>query len=67
MITNQSAASYTVNIPTISGSFSLKFVPDRSVVFVGANGSGKTRLGVLIEGQNKLSALVTRISAHRIL
>lgn len=53
------------SIPTAQGSKSVTLEPGASVVFVGANGAGKTRLAVQIE--KSLGAHVHRISAHRAL
>lgn len=53
------------NIPTVQGSKTVTLEPGASVVFVGANGAGKTRLAVQIE--QSLGAGVHRISAHRAL
>ena len=50
-------------IPGLDGDISIE--PGSSVVFVGANGSGKTRLAVYIESKLDLNA--HRISAHRAL
>ncbi len=53
-----------VKIPTSSGELSIDLESGRSILFVGANGAGKTRLGVWIE--DKISSeKVRRISAHR--
>lgn len=56
---------YSFNIPTVQGSKTVTLEPGSSVVFVGANGAGKTRLAVQIE--QSLGASVHRISAHRAL
>lgn len=53
-----------LEIPCVDGSLSLKFEPGQSIVFLGANGSGKTRLGVYLE-QNLPHTRVHRISAQR--
>ncbi len=54
----------TIQIPTLNGIHNLTLEAGRSTLFVGANGAGKTRLGVFIE--NKLTAdKVHRIAAHR--
>jgi hypothetical protein len=53
------------SIPTAQGSKTVTLELGSSVVFVGANGAGKTRLAVHIE--QSLGAGVHRISAHRAL
>lgn len=40
---------------------------DQSIVLIGANGSGKSRLGLFIEQNNKSGNPVVRIPAHRAL
>ena len=55
--------SFSVAIPTPGGPFAIDVALGSSVIFVGANGGGKTRLAVLLEDALKLSA--HRISAHR--
>jgi energy-coupling factor transporter ATP-binding protein EcfA2 len=57
--------TFTFSIPTAAGAFPISIEPGSSVVFVGANGGGKTRLAVMIEEALSLSA--HRISAHRAL
>jgi len=52
-------------IPGPNGQIPIEIYPGSSVVFVGANGSGKTRLAVLIEDAAGIDA--HRISAHRAL
>lgn len=52
-------------IPSPSGEIPISIEPGTSVVFVGANGGGKTRLAVQIETVLNLNA--HRISAHRAL
>lgn len=56
---------FTFNIPTPEGATPISVEAGSSVVFVGANGGGKTRLAVQIENDGELS--VHRISAHRAL
>lgn len=51
-------------IPTQSGTYDLKLIAGRSTILLGANGSGKTRLGVKVE-QLLNPAVVRRIAAHR--
>ncbi|MBS0548175.1 MAG: AAA family ATPase [Proteobacteria bacterium] len=57
----------TINftIPTPSGPFQFRAEPGTSLLFVGANGGGKTRLAVKIE--TDLAERAHRISAHRAL
>jgi ABC-type cobalamin/Fe3+-siderophores transport system ATPase subunit len=57
--------SFTINIPTNNGNEQIIVEAGTSVVFVGANGSGKTRLSAVIENDLLLNA--HRISAHRAL
>lgn len=56
---------FTINVPTEAGQEEIKIAPGSSVVFVGANGTGKTRLATHIE--NTLDLNAHRISAHRAL
>ncbi len=57
--------TFVFSIPTPSGAQQIAFEPGSSVIFVGANGSGKTRLAVHIE--NSLGQSAHRIAAHRAL
>lgn len=57
--------SFDFSIPGPSGEIPISIEPGTSVVFVGANGGGKTRLAVHIENVFNLNA--HRISAHRAL
>jgi ABC-type branched-subunit amino acid transport system ATPase component len=57
--------TFTFSIPTPAGVKPITVEPGSSVMFVGANGGGKTRLAVYIEKNFKFSA--HRISAHRAL
>ncbi|WP_368940080.1 AAA family ATPase [Proteus mirabilis] len=57
--------SFTINIPTHNGSVKIVIEAGSSIIFVGANGSGKTRLSTVIENNLLLNA--HRISAHRAL
>lgn len=57
--------SFNISVPTASGNQEITIKPGSSVVFVGANGTGKTRLAVYLE-QNKAET-AHRISAHRAL
>ncbi|MCJ8296201.1 MAG: AAA family ATPase [Colwellia sp.] len=56
---------FTINVPTQEGHEEIQMGSGSSVVFVGANGTGKTRLATHIE--NTLSLNAHRISAHRAL
>lgn len=56
---------FQISIPGPSGPTEISIEPGSSVVFVGANGGGKTRLAVQIESDLNLNA--HRISAHRAL
>jgi hypothetical protein len=57
--------TFSFSVPTPSGPFAFEVKPGTSLLFVGANGGGKTRLGVKIE--EDLGAKAHRISAHRAL
>lgn len=59
--------SFNIQVPTPSGagSFAVSIDEGASIVIVGANGSGKTRLAVQLERSN--GEQVHRISAHRAL
>jgi ATPase subunit of ABC transporter with duplicated ATPase domains len=60
-----SKMTFKFEVPTRDGSLSFSVEPGTSIIFVGANGGGKTRLAVHIE---KVLALTShRISAHRAL
>jgi AAA domain, putative AbiEii toxin, Type IV TA system len=56
---------FEISIPTFSGDELIQVESGSSVVFVGANGVGKTRLAAYIETQLDVNA--HRISAHRAL
>lgn len=55
--------SFNFSIPTPAGQLALSVESGSSIVFVGANGGGKTRLAVMLEDQ--LSMRAHRISAQR--
>ena len=57
--------SFEIIIPTIEGQEQIQIDAGSSIMFVGANGSGKTRLAKHIE--DALSLNCHRISAHRAL
>lgn len=57
--------TFSFAVPTPSGLMEFQLEPGTSLLFVGANGGGKTRLAVKIEEDLGLSA--HRISAHRAL
>ncbi len=60
------ALQCSIDIATISGSVTLQFCSGSSIVFMGGNGSGKTRLGVLLDRElPKRGVEVHRIAAHR--
>ena len=58
-------STFELNVPTGDGDLLITLTSGTSTHFVGANGSGKTRLAVYIE--NKLLDRAHRISAHRAL
>jgi len=58
--------SGSIQVPTFQGTIRVSVNAGASVVFIGANGAGKTRLGVLLDtslSQNNIE--VHRIAAHR--
>jgi energy-coupling factor transporter ATP-binding protein EcfA2 len=57
--------TFSFSVPTPSGALSFQVEPGTSLLFVGANGGGKTRLAVKIE--DDLGDKAHRISAHRAL
>lgn len=57
--------TFTFEVPELGGVRSIQLEPGSTVVFVGANGSGKTRLAAAIESNLGLRA--HRIAAHRAL
>lgn len=60
------ALSGTTHIPTFQGNIDIGVSAGASVVFIGANGAGKTRLGVMIDTNLSNSGIeVHRIAAHR--
>lgn len=56
---------FTISIPTQEENKEIQIEAGSSIVFVGANGTGKTRLATYIENSLQLNA--HRISAHRAL
>src|SRR4051794_5519801 len=57
--------TFNFSVPTPSGTMDFQVEPGTSILFVGANGGGKTRLAVKIEGD--LGENAHRISGHRTL
>jgi len=57
--------SFAFSVPTPSGPSDFELEPGETIIFVGANGGGKTRLTVPIE--HSLGLQAHRISAHRAL
>lgn len=58
--------STNFSVPTPAGPVNIEVKGGSSVVFIGANGAGKTRLGVFIDGTLSASHVeVHRIAAHR--
>jgi ATPase subunit of ABC transporter with duplicated ATPase domains len=56
---------FKFSIPTSDGPLNIEVEPGSSIIFVGANGGGKTRLAVAVE--ESLGESAHRISAHRAL
>jgi hypothetical protein len=55
-----------INVLTPNGPLAVQVTAASSVVFIGANGSGKTRLGVFLDDSlSKTGVEVHRIAAHR--
>jgi len=57
--------AFEFSVPTPASAITFRLEPGTSILFVGANGGGKTRLAVAIE--NDLGERAHRISAHRAL
>lgn len=58
--------SCKINVPTFGNEVTLEFTAASSVVFIGANGAGKTRLGVFLDTRFSMeNTEVHRIPAHR--
>lgn len=55
--------SYEYKLPTINGDFKENITNNNSIIIIGANGSGKSKLGAWIEDQD--SDIVHRIGAQR--
>ena len=55
--------SYEYKLPTISGGFKEYTLDNNSIIIIGANGSGKSKLGAWIEDQDQ--DIVHRIGAQR--
>lgn len=55
--------SYNYKLPTISGGFKEYTLDNNSIIIIGANGSGKSKLGAWIEDQDQ--DIVHRIGAQR--
>lgn len=58
-------AMFEFTVPTSTDPVAITIEPGSSLVFLGANGAGKTRLGVKIENDVGSKAEVHRIGAHR--
>ncbi|MBD9390185.1 DUF4435 domain-containing protein [Agrobacterium sp. AGB01] len=54
-----------ITIPSANGNLQLIIESGKSIVVIGSNGSGKTRLGVMIDSEYQNQATAHRISAHR--
>lgn len=59
----ENAKSYKYKLPTINGEFKEYITNNNSIIIVGANGSGKSKLGAWIEDQDP--DIVHRIGAQR--
>ncbi|MBW3637581.1 MAG: hypothetical protein KY445_14135 [Armatimonadetes bacterium] len=57
--------TFTLELPGSGGTGNVTFQCGQSVVIIGANGSGKTRLGTWIEFQSAQKIRVHRISAQK--
>jgi ABC-type cobalamin/Fe3+-siderophores transport system ATPase subunit len=57
--------TFNINVPTLDGQETIQIEKGSSVVFVGANGTGKTKLATHVE--TTLNQSAHRISAHRAL
>src|SRR5689334_18029475 len=56
----------SLDIPTFEGTTAIKVEGGSSVIFIGANGAGKTRLGVYLDKTLSEQGIeVHRIAAHR--
>lgn len=56
----------TLVIPGFGGPVAIDIKSGQSIVFIGANGAGKTRLGVLLDAQLSTAGIeVHRVAAHR--
>lgn len=63
---NDLALARSFDVPTFAGTIQIDVAAGSSIVFIGANGAGKTRLGVFIDNNLSASGLeVHRIAAHR--
>jgi len=65
LIKNNKMTESLISIPTPDGDLTLTFGPGGTTVFIGANGSGKTRLGVYLDRNLASGMPIHRISAHR--
>ena len=54
-----------ISVPTISGNIEIELTAGGTTVFIGANGSGKTRLGAYLEKSLLKKVETHRIAAHR--
>ncbi|MDU1591968.1 MAG: DUF4435 domain-containing protein [Streptococcus anginosus] len=59
----KNAENYNYKLPTINGGFKKYTTNNNSIIIIGANGSGKSKLGAWIEDQD--SDIVHRIGAQR--
>ena len=65
LVVKKSDKPITLALPVQSGSFEIQITREESIVFIGPNGTGKSRLGALLD--RKYASSVHRISAHRAL
>ena len=59
----KNAKNYNYKLPTINAGFKEYTTNNNSIIIIGANGSGKSKLGAWIEGEDLLD--VHRIGAQR--
>lgn len=55
-----------IHLPTINGNL-VEVETSQSILFIGANGSGKTRLGAWLHNKQEYKSIIHRVSAQRVL